>query len=116
MSLKKRLSHDIFHARTDDRKLTQQQAADAVFISLREYQKIEKGDILPGTDIFLRLGYQRLSGGSKCPCIDTFLLKNFSFPLLLDITVLLVLPSSNIQKKAGNVKASFQMFPQIHLS
>ena len=57
MSLKKRLSHDILHARTDDRKLTQQQAADAVFISLREYQKIEKGDILPGTEIFLRLVY-----------------------------------------------------------
>ena len=54
MSLKKRLSHDIFHARTE---LTQQQAADAVFISLREYQKIEKGDILPGTEIFLRLVY-----------------------------------------------------------
>ena len=55
MSLKKRLSHDIFHARTDDRKLTQQQAADAVFISLREYQKIEKGEISPGSEIFLRL-------------------------------------------------------------
>ena len=48
MSLKKRFSYDIFHARTD---------ADAVFISLYEYQKIEKGDRLPGIETFLRLVY-----------------------------------------------------------
>ena len=57
MSLKKRFSDDIFHARTDVRRLTQQQTADAVFISLYEYQKIEKGDRLPGIETFLRLVY-----------------------------------------------------------
>ena len=38
-----------------ERGLTQQQVADAVSISLREYQKIEKGEIAPGSEIFLRL-------------------------------------------------------------
>ena len=40
-----------------DHDLTQQQVADAVWISLREYQKIEKGELLPGSKIFLRLIY-----------------------------------------------------------
>ena len=55
MSFKMHFGHDIYHVRTDQRKLTQQQVADAVFISLREYQKIEKGEISPGSEIFLRL-------------------------------------------------------------
>ena len=49
MSFKMHFGHDIYHNRTDKRKLTQQQVADAVFISLREYQKIEKGEISPGS-------------------------------------------------------------------
>ena len=53
--LKMHFGHDIYHVRTDKRKLTQQQVADATFISLREYQKIEKGEIVPGSEIFLRL-------------------------------------------------------------
>ena len=52
--------HDIYHNRTDKRKLTQQQVADAVFISLREYQKIEKGEISPGSEIFLRLVFSSI--------------------------------------------------------
>lgn len=55
MSLKSHFSHDVFHARTEKRKMTQQQVADALWISVREYQKIEKGERLPGTRIFLRL-------------------------------------------------------------
>ena len=55
MSFKFQLSHDVYYARTSVRKLTQQQAADAISVSLREYQKIEKGELLPGTIIFLRL-------------------------------------------------------------
>ena len=50
MSFKMHFGHDIYHVRTD-----KQQVADAVFISLREYQKIEKGEIVPGSEIFLRL-------------------------------------------------------------
>ncbi len=55
MSLKRHFSRDILFARTEIRQLTQQQVADAVTISLREYQKIEKGELLPRTEIFLRL-------------------------------------------------------------
>ena len=55
MSFKMHFGHDIYHLRTDSLKLTQQQVADAIPISLREYQKIEKGEIVPGSEIFLRL-------------------------------------------------------------
>lgn len=55
MSFKTHFASDIYHIRTDKLKLTQQQVADAVSISLREYQKIEKGEIAPGSEIFLRL-------------------------------------------------------------
>lgn len=55
MSFKMHFGHDIYHLRTDSLKLTQQQVADAIPISLREYQKIEKGELSPGSEIFLRL-------------------------------------------------------------
>ena len=55
MSFRTHFGHDIYHIRMDKLKWTQQQIADAVFISLREYQKIEKGEISPGSEIFLRL-------------------------------------------------------------
>lgn len=55
MSFKIHFGHDIYHLRTDSLKLTQQQVADAIPISLREYQKIEKGELSPGSEIFLRL-------------------------------------------------------------
>lgn len=55
MSFKTHFASDIYHIRTDKLKLTQQQVADTVSISLREYQKIEKGEIAPGSEIFLRL-------------------------------------------------------------
>lgn len=54
MSFKMHFGHDIYHLRTDSLKLTQQ-VADAIPISLREYQKIEKGELSPGSEIFLRL-------------------------------------------------------------
>ena len=38
MSLKSHFSHDVFHARTEKRKMTQQQVADALWISAREKQ------------------------------------------------------------------------------
>ena len=40
-------AHEVFHAR-DHQGLTQQEIADQVFISLRWYQKIEAGEVLPG--------------------------------------------------------------------
>ena len=55
MSFKFQFSHEVYKARTLVRKFTQQQVADAISVSLREYQKIEKGEVLPGTIIFLRL-------------------------------------------------------------
>ena len=48
-------AHDILEARTKVLKLTQTQVADAVRVCLRKYQKIEKGTVCPGTEIFLRL-------------------------------------------------------------
>ena len=38
MSFRTHFGHDIYHIRMDKLKWTQQQIADAVFISLREYQ------------------------------------------------------------------------------
>lgn len=55
MTFKMHFGNDLYHIRTETRKLTQQQVADAAFISLREYQKIEKGELSPGSEIFLRL-------------------------------------------------------------
>ena len=40
-------AHEIFQARSRLGR-TQQKTADTVFISLRWYQKIEKGEVLPG--------------------------------------------------------------------
>ena len=40
-------AHEVFHAR-DHQGFTQQEIADQVFISLRWYQKIEAGEVLPG--------------------------------------------------------------------
>lgn len=55
MTFRMHFGSDLYHIRTETRKLTQQQVADAAFISLREYQKIEKGELSPGSEIFLRL-------------------------------------------------------------
>ena len=57
MSFRLHFARDLYHNRTDKRKLTQQQAAEAISISLREYQKIEKGELSPGAETFLRLVY-----------------------------------------------------------
>lgn len=54
MSLKSKFAHEIFHARAK-LGLTQQQVADAVSISVRWYQHIEKGTNLPGSIVMLRL-------------------------------------------------------------
>lgn len=44
--LARAFAHEIFQGRTRS-GLTQQSVADRVFISLRWYQKIEKGEVLP---------------------------------------------------------------------
>lgn len=54
MSLKSAFSTQILHARSE-RRLTQAQVAEAVCISVRWYQKIEKGIALPSSEILLRL-------------------------------------------------------------
>ena len=54
MSLKSAFSTQILHARSE-RRLTQAQVAEAVCISVRWYQKIEKGITLPNSEILLRL-------------------------------------------------------------
>ena len=62
MNLKSHFSKDVYHARKNkpkltpnEPKLTQQRVAEDIHICLREYQKIEKGELLPRTEIFLRL-------------------------------------------------------------
>ena len=57
MSFKSHFSHDVFHARTDKFHLTQEEVAGKTGIFVREYQKIEKGEAIPGSEIFLRLVY-----------------------------------------------------------
>ena len=57
MSFKSHFSYDVFHARTDKFHLTQEEVAGKTGISVREYQMIEKGNRIPGTEIFLRLIY-----------------------------------------------------------
>ena len=54
MSLKFNFSNAIYHKRTE-MKYTQETVAEAVKISVRWYQKIEKGARMPGTSVFLRL-------------------------------------------------------------
>ena len=54
MSLKSAFSTQILHARSE-RRLPQAQVAEAVCISVRWYQKIEKGIALPNSEILLRL-------------------------------------------------------------
>ena len=55
MMLKSKLSRDVYIARSKMPGLTQEKAAEALGICVREYQKIEKGVLLPGTEIFLKL-------------------------------------------------------------
>ena len=57
MSFKSHFSHDVFRARTEKFHLTQEEVAGKTGISVREYQMIEKGNRIPGTEIFLRLVY-----------------------------------------------------------
>lgn len=57
MSFRSHFSHNVFHARTDKLRLTQEEVASKIGISVREYQKIEKGEAIPGSEIFLRLVY-----------------------------------------------------------
>lgn len=54
MSVNFKFSSCLYHKRIE-RGYTQDQVAEAVKISSRWYQKIEKGETLPGTIIFLRL-------------------------------------------------------------
>ena len=54
MSVKYKFSSKLFHARTKH-GLTQQKVAESVSISERWYQRIEKGEYLPGSLVMLRL-------------------------------------------------------------
>ena len=54
MSIKSTFAREIYHARSE-RSLTQEQVADIVSISVRWYQQIEKGLVLPGSIVLLRL-------------------------------------------------------------
>ena len=54
MSIKSTFAREIYHARSE-RSLTQEQVADMISISVRWYQQIEKGLVLPGSIVLLRL-------------------------------------------------------------
>ncbi len=54
MSFQSAFAHEVFHRRRS-LALTQQQVADAVCISLRWYQQIEKGAFRPSFPVGLRL-------------------------------------------------------------
>lgn len=54
MSIKNKFSSEVFHAR-HKMGLTQAQVAEAVSISVRWFQHIEKGDALPSAELTLRL-------------------------------------------------------------
>ena len=54
MRIHKKFSEVLFRAR-EKQGLTQNQVAEAVSISLRWYQRLERGDKLPGTIVMLRL-------------------------------------------------------------
>ena len=54
MSIKSTFAREIYHARSE-RSLTQEQVADIVSISVRWYQQIEKGIVLPSSIVLLRL-------------------------------------------------------------
>lgn len=54
MTLNYKISSEIFHARKR-LDLTQEQVAEAIDISVRWYQRIEKGERLPGSVILLRI-------------------------------------------------------------
>ena len=54
MEFKKRFAKDIYHAR-NRQKITQQAVAEVLSISLREYQNMEYGKVLPRLDTFFKL-------------------------------------------------------------
>lgn len=54
MTLHYKISSEILHARKN-LNLTQEQVAEALDISVRWYQRIEKGERLPGTIVLLRI-------------------------------------------------------------
>lgn len=54
MTMKFRFSSEMFHARLR-RKLTQEQAAELLDISVRWYQMLEKGEYLPSSQLLLRI-------------------------------------------------------------
>ena len=54
MSIKHRFASAIYHARTE-KALTQAKVAEAVGVSTRWYQRIEKGERLPATVLALKI-------------------------------------------------------------
>ena len=69
MSFQSAFAHEVFHKRRS-MALTQQQVADAVCISLRWYQQIEKGAFRPSFPVGLRLmGFLGIDPGDLAPSI-----------------------------------------------
>lgn len=54
MTMKYRFSSQVLHARLA-RKLTQEQAAEQLDISIRWYKQIEKGEVLPSAELALKI-------------------------------------------------------------
>lgn len=54
MPINCKFSTEVYHAR-DELGYTQRQVAEAVSISVRWYQRVEKGEMLPGSVVMLRL-------------------------------------------------------------
>ena len=54
MTMKYRFSSQVLHARLA-RKLTQEQAAELLDISIRWYKQIEKGEVLPSASLALKI-------------------------------------------------------------
>ena len=54
MPINSKFSTEVYHAR-DAMGYTQRQGAEAVSVSVRWYQRVEKGEKLPGSLVMLRL-------------------------------------------------------------
>ena len=62
MSLKSRFASAVYHSRIE-RGLTQEEVAEALEISTRWYQHIEKGDVLPSSLLVLKIiAYFKIDG------------------------------------------------------
>lgn len=54
MSIRTCFAREIYYARTE-KNLTQAQAAEMLSISVRWFQKIEKGEVLPSSELTIKI-------------------------------------------------------------